>query len=654
MEKETLDIKIALVTHRSFEIPKNKYLIPIHAGRAIAESVSKDGVINSEELEWLCKNTLADSTGDNISDKNRSYCELTALYWLWKNQRADYMGLCHYRRYFAFKQNLSDVFCSDERNNGCLSVSRLNEENILKYGLSEEALYNGISGYDAVFIKPIDLYKNGIKSNYDAMKACPEYHIMKDVDNMIRVIKDKYPDMSEIVDQYMFKYRYNYLYNCFVMKSDIFDRFCNWLFDILGEMEHYVDTKNYSLKQLRVYGLLAERLLGIWILWLKSQHKYNLKEVPLLFVENVAVIPDIKPAFDRHSIAIVSNFDDNYASVFDVFLKSALAHVSEDYNYDFIILSKDITPSNKSLLLRNQEKFKNVSIRFIDPSWSLDGLDLFVNQDVYTIDLYYRVVIPHILKNYTKVLVVDADMICRDDLKDLFNTDVSDFLAAGIKDTVFQGQVNGLEPDRVIYTHNYMKMDNAYDYVNTGVLLFNCEKYREKYSLNYLRDFIKKNISKVIVFEQDMLNMLLYKNIKFLDAKWNIYTKSNDWVKERITASPAYSYVNYMRVRDKGNGIVHYANSPKPWQDPKTDFACLWWSYAKQSPYYESFIYDKSKSNYLLKILDVVNWNKNILKYWKYKFLQNFVVGKTKTRYLNKKYYYKARIKNARELIKNS
>ena len=325
-----------------------------------------------------------------------------------------------------------------------------------------------------------------------------------------------------------------------------------------------------------------------------------------------------------------------------------------DYNYDFIILSKDITPSNKSLLLRNQEKFKNVSIRFIDPSWSLDGLDLFVNQDVYTIDLYYRVVIPHILKNYTKVLVVDADMICRDDLKDLFNTDVSDFLAAGIKDTVFQGQVNGLEPDRVIYTHNYMKMDNAYDYVNTGVLLFNCEKYREKYSLNYLRDFIKKNISKVIVFEQDMLNMLLYKNIKFLDAKWNIYTKSNDWVKERITASPAYSYVNYMRVRDKGNGIVHYANSPKPWQDPKTDFACLWWSYAKQSPYYESFIYDKSKLNYLLKILDVVNWNKNILKYWKYKFLQNFVVGKTKTRYLNKKYYYKARIKNAREFIKNS
>ena len=102
----SLNIKILMATHRAFLIPEGEVFVPIHVGRAVAKTNSKDGHINEKEFNWLLENTIGDDTGDNISEKNRYYCEISAIYWAWKNYEKlgtpDYIGLSQYRRFFCF------------------------------------------------------------------------------------------------------------------------------------------------------------------------------------------------------------------------------------------------------------------------------------------------------------------------------------------------------------------------------------------------------------------------------------------------------------------------------------------------------------------------------------------------------------------------
>ena len=84
------DIKI-FVSHRidlDSETIDNPLYIPVRCGAVYDE---REGVT-----------MLGDNTGENISEKRMKFCEYTVMYWAWKNIKADYYGLCHYRRYLSF------------------------------------------------------------------------------------------------------------------------------------------------------------------------------------------------------------------------------------------------------------------------------------------------------------------------------------------------------------------------------------------------------------------------------------------------------------------------------------------------------------------------------------------------------------------------
>lgn len=569
------DIKI-FVSHRidlDSETIDNPLYIPVRCGAVYDERTpEKIGEI------------LGDDTGDNISEKRESFCELTVHYWAWKNVQADYYGLCHYRRYISFKNIAADVGVA-EKNNGCVTIDWLNKPSIDRCGLTEEIMKKEIEQYDIIAMNPIILDQH-IKSNYHAMQLSPDYHNMKDVDNAIRIVKKKYPYMAHAVDKYMFSSRESWLYNCFIMKSNVFNEYSSFLFDVLDELEKCVDSTFYSQQMNRTPGTIAERLLGIFYTYVLEKSKYKIKYNRLVFFDNTEKYCTVKPYFSENNIAIASNFNNNYVPMFSVFLSSLIQFTNHQNNYDILILSKDITEKNKNILKSMVKHFDNIIIRFINPEIFLadSSCSFYVGNNIYTEDMYYRVFIPQILASYSKILVVDADMIVQHDIAEIYNIDLTGYMAGAVRDVVFQGYLNGRVPGTKEYTVKELGLINPYNYCNTGVLLYNCELYRKKYSLKYLMEFISAH--KFRIYEQDALNVLLDGKMRFLDERYNTYTYTNNGIYECVLFAPADAKKKYIEAR-KDPVIVHYAGHPKPATTIEGDYGVVFWEFARKTPYYE-------------------------------------------------------------------
>ena len=569
--KDKPDIKI-FVSHRidlDSETVNNPLYIPVRCGAVYDKR---------ENVEML-----GDDTGINISEKRNSFCECTVHYWAWKNVKADYYGLCHYRRYIGFS---SDKFptSSFEHNNGCVSEEFLDAESIRKFGLDEKSMREEIEKYDVIAIEPINI---GDQNNYDIMKLSPDYHNMDDVDIVIDLIEKKYPDMINAVEKYMRHTNKCYLYNCWILTKEIFCNYSEWLFTILNDVEKTIDNSNYSQQKFRTPGTLAERLWGIYLTFLEDQKKYRIGRKQLVFFKNVEMTKELFPAFNKNNYTIVSNFNNTYVPVFSALLASIVEYSSENNNYDIIILGMDIDEQNKKDLISMIETRKNFSLRFYNPNKFLYNLNAYVNNAVYTSDMYTRVLVPHILKNHLKVLVIDADTICQSDLADLLNVDLEGNWAGAVKDTVFQGYLNGAVPGTLEYAKKTLKLKNPYLYCNTGVILFDCEKYRAEYGLKYLQNYISTHQYKI--YEQDTLNVLLEGKIKFLNQRWNVYSYTSDFIKHCIQSAPQSEKEEYIKAREHP-GVIHFAAHPKPWWKVPGDYSSLFWKYARKTPFYEVFI----------------------------------------------------------------
>lgn len=207
---------------------------------------------------------LTDATGDSIADKNPYYCELTALYWLWKNQELDdYVGMCHYRRFFDL-QDTSGKWIVKQAS----AVADIAEEISAKRAVELLMQYDVILPVHAALAYTVE---------QDYCMA----HRRQDWEEMKRVLKEMYPDYIPAAEK-VFQSNRVHFYNMFVMRRDLFKSYMKWLFDILSEVEARIQIPYDDKVQRRVFGYLAERLFNVYIV----HHRLQVKEQPIIFLQD--------------------------------------------------------------------------------------------------------------------------------------------------------------------------------------------------------------------------------------------------------------------------------------------------------------------------------------------------------------------------------
>ena len=217
-----MDIKIIVAAHKEYWMPEDKVYIPLQVGKACP---------GRTDLGYF-----GDDTGDNISIKNPDYCELTGLYWAWKNLQADYIGLTHYRRHFTSK--------------GAQNVEN-KKLNVLKADEWQQVLQT----HHVVVPKKRRYYIETIQSQYI------HAHNIKGLAAAKKVLLALHPEYEEAWKTVMNR-NWGHMFNMFVMRRDYFDAYCSWLFSILFEVER---KRNLARLEPRIYGYISERLLDVWI-----------------------------------------------------------------------------------------------------------------------------------------------------------------------------------------------------------------------------------------------------------------------------------------------------------------------------------------------------------------------------------------------------
>lgn len=293
----------------------------------------------------------------------------------------------------------------------------------------------------------------------------------------------------------------------------------------------------------------------------------------------------MKPAFERNNISVVMSVNDNFIPYVSTFLLSVVDHSSDKYNYDFIILNKDISSKRKQVLIELVKEKKNFQIRFYDVGNRFDKYEMFVHEH-FTLETYFRLLIPEVLEGYDKVLYLDADMIIMTDLFYLYSEDVSGFLLGASRDIGMLTFANEYEATKNILK-KVVQIKNIENYFNAGVLVINLKEFRKKYTTEYLLEVAASN--KWPTVDQDVLNYLCQGQVKILDMSWNVMFDYIDRMKLTRKLDKKY-YLEYLDARKKPK-IIHYAGSPKPWQVPASDFTEEFWHYARKSPFYEEILF---------------------------------------------------------------
>lgn len=255
------DIKLIIAAHKKCDVPSDEIYLPVQVGAKGKESIGE--------------NFKRDDEGENISEKNPGFCELTGLYWAWKNLESDYVGLVHYRRYLTIFRH----------------PSRVMEEAVLTKKQAETFIKKKQA--DIIVPKKRRYYIESLYSHY------AHTHVAKPLDMAIDIVNERYGEYSESLKKVINKTG-GYMFNMFLMRRDLFDKYMDFLFGVLFELEERIEKeqpdelKNMTGFDARFYGRISEIFFNVWLYKeCKDNPEIKVCETGLYFTEPEPILKKI-------------------------------------------------------------------------------------------------------------------------------------------------------------------------------------------------------------------------------------------------------------------------------------------------------------------------------------------------------------------------
>lgn len=520
-----------------------------------------------------------DNQGENISSKNKSYCELTTQYWAWKNMQADYYGFCHYRRFFSFNEKKLP-----ETSWGTIEYDYLGEKEKKALKLNEEDMRTYIEKYDFLIAAGVPTKDMGAESVYDHYNKAPELHI-EDVDLFLKIIEEKYPYLIEAAKE-LFSGSTFYPCNMFIMRKDLFEEYSSILFDVLGEFEKRADMSEYSREGYRTTGHLGERMTGIYYLYLKKKGGYRLGERQIALIHHADEEKQITERPSADAVPVVLAANQKYVPILYTCAQSIVENTSADRKYEIYIFHTDITEDSQKAFQTYLTR-ENVHFTFVNVGSRVAGYILQAKQHITT-ETFYRFLILDILKVYPKVVYLDCDMIICHDVAELYDTELGDTLIAGSLDPDFAGQCNMKNSEMRQYAKNVLGLDNPFVYFQAGVLVFNVEEMNKVTSVQKLFEMSDTGIYRFS--DQDILNVICKDRVTYLDMKWNMIFDCDHFRWHQVIKYAPYYILDAYEEARKDPYIIHYAGFLKPWMKPDEDFGDVFWDVARRTRFYEQVL----------------------------------------------------------------
>lgn len=270
-----------------------------------------------------------------------------------------------------------------------------------------------------------------------------------------------------------------------------------------------------------------------------------------------------------NDLNIVLTTDDNYIVPTMVTISSILSSANADVKFNiYILCAKELSQKGRRQLNSIEDKYGQVAITFLE----IDDtkLSVAVTTAYIPVASYYRLYISSLIPD-ERCLFIDGDMIVRHDLTEVYNTELDDYYAAGVKDMGVQSHFSVYEG----YAE-YLGIPDMRAYVNAGFMIFNLKKIREDGIDHRMIESIDRGYK---YMDQDIINKLCYGKIKILPLKYDYFTEYIGSISRQNLSG--YTLEELSEIEQE-IAVYHFVGIFKPWVCTRLTINQVWWDEAEK------------------------------------------------------------------------